>query len=263
MSRSTQIDLAALGHLGPFAARGRRWAAHAVDLLFPPSCAFCHSMLPEESDRLPLCNDCRECLSLRPEHVCRRCGAAVDVHQVSHDNCSRCRRRRLPFVEVVALGSYEGDLRRAVLRIKRSGHEMLAKAISELFVSRQASRFSSLDCDVIVPMPMHWRRRLWRGTNSPELVAQYLAHRLEKPVLAGLLRRRNTRLQSGLSSIQRRRNVAGALSLRRGYAFDGRQVLLVDDILTSGATCSEAARILRKSGAKAVAVAALARTEGI
>jgi predicted amidophosphoribosyltransferase len=115
--------------------------------------------------------------------------------------------------------------------------------------------------DVVVPVPMHWRRRLVRGTNSAAVLAEILASRLRAPLAAGLLRRRKyTKPQFECTPPQRWDNVRRAFSVASGYHLDDAHVVLVDDILTTGATCSEAARELRRCGAMCVTVVVAARS---
>lgn len=116
----------------------------------------------------------------------------------------------------------------------------------------------------VVPIPMHWQRRLIRGTNSPDILAERLAEGLGVPVMHRALRRcRNTLPQKDLKPHERFQNVRGAFQWASPEQLQGARVLLVDDILTTGATCSEAARVLKKAGgAQAVIVAVLARADG-
>jgi ComF family protein len=108
---------------------------------------------------------------------------------------------------------------------------------------------------------LHWRRRLWRGFNQAELLAKPLADRLSVPMAAALERRRHTDTQASLSPSERRSNVAGAFALRRGVEVRGKRILLVDDVLTTGATVGSAAAVLRRAGASHVAVLTLARVD--
>ncbi|MCW5976627.1 MAG: ComF family protein [Bryobacteraceae bacterium] len=115
--------------------------------------------------------------------------------------------------------------------------------------------------DVIVPMPLHWWRRWRRGYNQARLLANVLSRRTGLPVREAAQRKRATAAQAGLSNSERRRNVAGAFSSRRRAALEGRRVLLVDDVFTTGATASACAAALKRAGAAHVSVLALARTD--
>ena len=237
--------------------------AAGAHLLFPPRCAACDADLPESRDGLMLCADCR--LELGPVDWlgCRRCGALCDGEPGSVEGCSACAGSRLKFDTVIPLGSYKDRLRGVMLRMKRATHDSLSEAMGRLLSQRRGDRISQLQADLIVPVPMFWTRRLIRGTNSPEIVAEALGRRLgvcvERRVL---VRCRNTLPQKDLSPAERFRNVRGAFRVHRRHQPGGLRVLLVDDILTTGATCSEAARTLKRAGAVMVAACVLARAQG-
>jgi len=154
-------------------------------------------------------------------------------------------------------------LRRAVLTMKRPAGDSLSTVLGRLYSSERADPLASFEPDLVVPIPMHWTRRLGRGTNSAEIIAGQLARRLNLPMLRGVLvRRRNTLPQASLTPSERFRNVHGAFRLATGYDIGGARVILVDDILTTGATCSEAAKVLKQAGAETVVAAVLARAQG-
>jgi ComF family protein len=236
----------------------RGLAGSAADLLFPPRC--CHCGQPGSTDGLLICEVCQGLLTPQPPACCPRCGAVSIVSDAG--GCLHCRGRRFRFDRVVSLAPYAGTLRLAVLRIKRTGSEPLAAALAELLWSRRAAELTALKAEVVVPVPLHWTRRLARGTNGPEVVAQRLASHLSVPCEGRLLRqRRRTQLQAALPRTARLTNVRRAFAVRWGYRCGGARVLLVDDVLTTGATANEAARVLLRAGASSVVVAALARAD--
>lgn len=176
--------------------------------------------------------------------------------------CDLCRGRRLRFDGAVTFGSYDGRLRELVLRMKTRREEPLSLAVGRWMSRQLGERLAELRADVIAPVPMFWTRRLLRGVNSPEILAESLGGRLGLPVRRVLVRTRNTLPQYSLPPSKRFPNVRGAFRIRRGYDLGGARVLLVDDVLTTGATSSEAARALRSAGAEAVLVAVAARAPG-
>lgn len=211
------------------------------------------------ADGIFLCDDCRRQLSLDPLQRCRKCGTALAL---AAEECAWCRAHRLQFDAVIPLGRYEGQLRAVVLRMKRQQGEPLAQAMGRLMTKVRGELLRECKADLVVPVPMHWSRRLSRAVNSPEAVAKCLAGDLGIPMERILRRTRKTKPQRDLHVKERFRNLRGALAVRRGYALEGRRVLLVDDILTTGATGSTAAEAMKRAGASAVAVAILARAEG-
>jgi ComF family protein len=178
--------------------------------------------------------------------------------------CPACRDAGFAFERALRLGPYEGLLRDVVLRLKEHTGEGLAEILGRLWVAHARARFKELNADVVVPVPLHWWRRWRRGYNQAETLAQVIAAGLGLPCWPRCLRRvRNTPKQSLQSSpSQRQANVRGAFVPRAGLALAGKRVLLIDDVLTTGATASEAARALRRGGAAAVAVAVLAHGHG-
>jgi ComF family protein len=173
--------------------------------------------------------------------------------------CVHCRDDTFQFERALRLGPYDGLLRELILRIKQPTGEMLAEMLGALWAEHAEGRLRELGVDVIVPVPLHWRRCWSRGYNQSEAVARALADRLRLPCRPGWLRRvRNTPFQTQQTLAERRTNVQAGFHARPRPQLHGRTVLLVDDVLTSGSTASEAARALRAGGAARVVVAVLA-----
>ena len=148
--------------------------------------------------------------------------------------------------------------------MKSRGGESLALAGGNWLGECRAERLREWNCDLIVPMPMHWRRRLTRGLNPPELIAERVASSLRLPVARRLLRlRRKPRKQGTLTTLQRFRNVRDVFRVSTTYALNGVRLLLLDDVMTTGATANEAARTLLRHGAERVDVAVIARGIGV
>lgn len=231
------------------------------DLLFPPGCSFCDVDIAEPTDQIQLCGKCRDEFQNSREAVCQRCGAKLPGN-LSEDrsSCVNCRKQRLRFSSVIAMSVYQGNIRRAVLRTKFPGSEPLSIALAQLLGKYKCLELTGYCADVIAPIPMHWTRRLRRGTNTAETMAESLSQHLNVPFAPNLLTRKlKTQRQADLPLGRRFDNVRGAFRIGKGYDLNGQRVLILDDILTTGATCSEAARELLAAGASEVAVTAIAR----
>ncbi len=230
-----------------------------VDLLYPPRCLLCGQVPSRPRERF--CDPCAAGLFHDPHLVCPRCAARVGPFAVRDGSCAACRQNPVPFSAAVRLGPYDGPLREAVLRLKSARSEGLAELLGEQLAERRRERLADLGIEAVVPVPLHWRRRLVRGYNQSAAIAQGLASRLGLPCRYWWLWRiRHTDSQKGLPATRRWENVRGAF-LARGRRLAGRHVLLVDDVMTTGATLGEAARALGQGGAARVSVAVLARAE--
>jgi ComF family protein len=175
--------------------------------------------------------------------------------------CSACRNRTLGFDAVIALGPYEGALRELCLRLKHERYAWLAPWLSELLIEARREALASLPADAwVVPVPLHWWRHWRRGYNQAEALARGLAGRIGLPLRRGLRRLRATMKLAELSPTERARALHGAFRARRSPGLARSTVVLVDDVLTTGATCGAAARALKHAGASQVVVIVLART---
>jgi ComF family protein len=259
-----RVSLESMGTLiAHWTRAARRLGGGAIDLVYPSACAGCGAEIEEEprpARRELFCPSCVDRLVLLAGPTCLRCSAIVPA-AADRGRCHLCRGVKLWFDEAVALGEYTGLLRKWILEMKRRPGDRLALAVAELIWQRCGDRLLETRPDVVVPVAIHWRRRWAHGTNSAAIMAERLARRLRVPLAAGLLRRgRNTPPQFTLPPSERGANVRGAFSANAGYHLVRARVLVVDDILTTGATCSEAARVLKRAGAAHVAAVVAART---
>jgi ComF family protein len=172
--------------------------------------------------------------------------------------CRLCRSGALGFDAVYCFGSFEGTLRELIHLFKYGGMKALAKPLGTQLA---AALPRDQQFDVVVPMPLHWKRRWQRGFNQSELLARFTARRCGIPMVNAVSRLRATNNQAGLSNAKRRNNVSGAFGVSKPRVVAGQRVLLVDDVMTTGATASACARALKRAGATSVAVLTLARVD--
>jgi ComF family protein len=251
------------------------WASRAAEslfsVLFPSDCRICGLPLLNIS-RLPVCPDCLAGMGPIAGKVCSVCGERVLSAYADYDGeglrrCPVCRRIERPFVRAVAYGSYDGGLRELIHLLKYNGvrpaANVLGRMLAEAVVALEPALQEAPAKVLVVPVPLHRTKRRLRGFNQAELIARaalkYQAGQLE--LATGILdRTRDTHSQIGLTSHQRRENLRGAFTVARAAQVTGRDVLLVDDVYTTGTTAAECARVLRRAGAAQVWVATAART---
>ncbi len=243
-----------LGRAGADVGRG------LLHLVYPGHCLACGRPLGDH--RASFCADCQGALFADPMPCCPRCAATVGPFGVVDGCCTRCRDEGFAFEAALRLGPYDGLLRQVILCLKTQRGEGLAELLGERWADQAGEAFRSLRADAVVPVPLHFWRRMARGYNQSLAVARGLAGRLGLPCRRWWLRRvRHTPPQTAQTAAGRKENVKGAFAVRTGAALRGCRVLLVDDVMTTGATSGEAARVLRAAGAAAVAVAVLARAQ--
>jgi ComF family protein len=248
-----------LEHIAPVAPHEphgwRPWVTAALDLVFPPLCPVCDEILGA-GRRDPLCGACWEGLERIAPPWCRCCGAPLGVEGL----CGACRSRRPRFAYARAALLY-GDLaREAIHAFKFGGRRGLANPLGDLLAGLGLSALPGAAPDLLVPVPLHPRRARERGYNQALLLARRLERAWRVPVVAdALVRAVPTLPQADLDAAARRRNVRDAFAVSQPERIAGRHVVLVDDVLTTGATAGECARSLYRAGAAAVGVLTVAR----
>lgn len=230
-----------------------------ADLIAPLACPICGA----ETRSDPFCPDCRgELLDAASSLACPRCALLVGPWAYLERGCSECRGKPLGFDAALSLAPYQGPLRDLCLRLKRSRDAWLARWLADLVAeARRESLAAELARDpraVVVPVPLHWTRRLSRGYNQAEALADALSRRLSLRSSRPLRRVKRTAYLAGAGRTERAERLRDAFRCR---PVSGRTVLLVDDILTTGATCGSAARALKKAGASRVVAVVIARAE--
>ncbi|RUL81808.1 double zinc ribbon domain-containing protein [Tautonia sociabilis] len=260
----TAVDRRCPSAGGPSAARGLgRLLGEAVGrLAFPMDCPVCAAPLEDRLDAF--CAGCRDELLDAAGPACRRCAMPVGPFAGSALGCDDCAGRRLGFDAALALGPYQGPIRHLCLRLKTAQGAWTAPKLVEVLFEARRVDLLALGAEAVVPVPLHWRRRWQRGFDQAEALAAALADLLRLPMARPLRRVKPTEALWGLGRVERQAQMRGAFRAdpRRMGPLSGRTVLLVDDILTTGATCGAASRALKAAGAGTVIAVVIARAEG-
>jgi ComF family protein len=240
----------------------RKSGRAAFDLIYPPTCQLCQLQFGNEHEAEHFCAHCCRELTHDPFLTCPRCALSVGPGVDVTDGCPTCRGRRFHFERTIRLGRYESHLRDAVLRMKHQEGETLAETLGLLFAKSRMKELSEWKPDVIIPVPLHWWKRFKRGYNQSETLARSLSNVMGVPYQPRWLRRtRSTIEQSQLSATARRENLKGVFQMSRRASVRDLRILLVDDVLTTGATSDSAAACVLKNKGAAVACAIVARRE--
>lgn len=208
-----------------------------------------------------LCWDCRAEVKVVQVPFCERCGDPVPGAISGPYECAGCRKIRPAFDWARSAVRYEGVAKNCLRRFKyHAGLWLLDDLVDWLVALWRVCPATARIADCVLPVPLYPRRRKERGFNQSALLAQRLARRIGIPFQGRLLRRwKPTATQTHLTAVQRLHNVSGVFSVSWPCAVRGRKILLVDDVMTTGATVSECARALKGAGADSVMVLTVAR----
>ena len=217
-----------------------------LDLLFPKRCVSCGKF------GAYICKDCFAKIEFIQKPVCPVCQRQA-VGGKTHPGSQG----RLRLDGLVVATRYSGSVKKAIAKVKYKWAYDIAKILIDLIVVN-LWKFDLASDLILVPVPLHVRRKKWRGFNQAEILAKSLSLKFNQPYGEYLARIIETASQVGLKKDERKKNVKGAFRLRTGADVSGKNILLVDDVYTSGATMQEACRVLKKAGAKTVWAIALA-----
>lgn len=236
-----------------------------ASIVFPAACRVCERLLTRAS-RIPICDNCLGSFAPLPEKICVTCGRPLEAYPLREGEallCPACKTGQYEFDRARSYAIYEGALIRAIVLLKFEEMTPLGHWFGERLAELVRRGEEELAADVVVPVPLHRQRQRERGYNQADLIARPLARRLGLPCRPVLLVRTKPRPDKlHLSLEERWSSVRGAFAAKPGSRVDNLRVLLVDDVMTTGATLDACARALRQAGARTVIGLTVARALG-
>jgi competence protein ComFC len=226
-------------------------------LFYPALCAVCHAPV---TGGVYVCQDCLDKAQRIIAPFCAKCSEPFSGAIDGQFTCANCAHRTLAFDAAVSAYRSRGVVRFVILQFKYNRQLHLRHPVAKwLLDAMKDDRLCHRNFDCIVPVPLHPARLRERGFNQAELLAKILRQRINLTLSRALERIRYTTTQTAFDRIDRMENLRGAFRLRKRIDMQGLRVLLVDDILTTGSTLSECARVLREAGAHSVYAVTAAR----
>jgi ComF family protein len=235
----------------------KRFALTVLEFFLPRMCLFCGAAVGEAAPQT-ICPECEAKIEWVGSPLCTCCGRVFGAGDGGDRLCGDCRTEPPPFERARAAALYDGPPAAAIKRFKFAG-QMALLPLLQSWLKRPVCLVLVEEADLLLPVPLHPKRLKARGFNQALLLARGLA---DKPLDFELLsRQRHTQPQIGLNPKERRDNVKGAFAVSRPEAVKGKNILLIDDLFTTGATAKECARVLRRAGAARVEVLTVARVK--
>jgi len=231
-----------------------------LDFVYPKVCLGCKNKLKVRADNTFICPDCWTKIKKNLPPFCHSCGRRLEKLAIAKNICPRCLKAKLHFDRAFSPCVYDGVVKELIHEFKYKGKDYLGPILSKLMIDFIKEYNLPMDClDFIMPIPLHKTRLREREFNQAEILALAIAKEFNKLTLSDvLLRHRPTKTQTELQTHERLSNVSGSFSVNKFEDIIGKNILLVDDVLTTGSTSSEAALTLKEAGANIVFVLTLA-----
>ncbi len=228
-----------------------------LQFLLPPQCHCCEKFL--EEGQQGICPDCLSNIRWIEPPLCTLCGVPFLSREIENHPCGACLTRGKYFTMARAVGYYEGPLREAIHRWKYEEKSYLTLFFGEKLAEGFCRYWDPQSFDLIIPVPLHSKRLRERGFNQALLLVKELSRRTRIPYSKRLLQKRIlTPPQVNLSGGEREKGVRGSFHIQRDEEIEGKSILLVDDVYTTGATVNECSKVLLKAGAERVDVLTIA-----
>ncbi|MCM8779034.1 MAG: ComF family protein [Candidatus Omnitrophica bacterium] len=229
-----------------------------VDLLYPLHCLICAERI-ETKEFGPLCSVCFQKIAWNLPPFCSKCGRNIPVELSTENVCLDCKKRRHYFDRAWSVALYTGIMRECIHKFKYEGKLGLVHFFEKILFDF-IERFVPIEkFDYLIPVPLHYTKLREREFNQALLLAQPIAKKFQKKLLTGVLyRKKFTAPQTELNAPQRRKNIQGAFGIRKQNILTKKNILIIDDVFTTGSTVDECAKLLKRNGANIVDVLSIA-----
>lgn len=235
----------------------KKYKEELLDIVYPKICLGCKNRIPADCEKY-LCSACLDKLQKIKPPLCTVCGKPIDDTDVCR--CSECSGYKYHFSRGYTASVYEGLIKDCIHNFKYNSHTYLGGTLAGLMADFASSHIGLNKVDLIVPVPLHWRKLRDRGFNQSVILTKLLSRTLGIPFInKGISRIKALPPQAGLPRKDRIRNSHGIFKVTRPEYFCGKHILLIDDVFTTGATVNECSKMLMDCGAKDVWVFSLAR----
>ena len=234
-----------------------------INVILPPRCLKCGKVLSMQNG---LCADCFNKIAFISEPLCYRCGRPftdeMNLKSGVKQLCGACLKEKHPlFAMRRSAFLYDDESKKLILDFKFKDKTYSAETLANMLYGAGSDIWSE-NPDLIVPVPVHWKRLLKRRYNQSALLVKYLSLKTSVPAdYSSLIRKQNTIPQVQLTGVARRRNLRQAFAVKYPQNIKGKKVVLIDDVETTGSTLNECAKVLKKAGAAKIYALTLARTE--
>jgi len=232
-----------------------------LDIIYPEYCILCKSTLNNDRSQTMVCVDCFQEIKMNAPPFCKKCGRHLELrNKLDKEICPECEKKTLHFDRAWSVCNYSDKMKDLLHLFKYSNKTRLRKLFGKILAKFiQDFNISMEGFDFIIPMPLHSTRLREREYNQTQLLAEELSKNLSlKTSGNNIMRIRNTKPQSSLSASERYNNIKGAFRVKNPNQIDKKNILVIDDLYTTGATASEIAFTLKNAGAKGVSILTLA-----
>ena len=223
-----------------------------IDFIFPKTCVVCKNFIDDKNEKI-LCRNCISKIKFVQSPICIKCGLPMQT-AASH-YCKNCvdTYKSIPYEFLRGICLYDEPVKECIHQLKYSAKEYIVTFLADILCDYIQTQEELCAVDLVVPVPLHWWRKINRGYNQSELISIVVANKINLRFYSGnLFRKRHTKPQVNLTRDERMKNTHGAFGVKHPEVFKNKSLLLIDDVCTTGSTIENCAYVLKSAGAKKI-----------